>query len=123
MSQPKIAVDLILKNLTASTEQAKTRVRKASEVLLGPLETDLATTPYEVVYEEDRVKLKHYKPEKVTHKLPLLVVYALINRETMLDLQPGRSVVQSFLDKGIEIYMVTGDTPPEWTVTPPSTTT
>ena len=39
MSQPKIAIDLILKNLTASTQQAKTRVRKASEVLLGPLET------------------------------------------------------------------------------------
>jgi polyhydroxyalkanoate synthase len=106
MSQPKIAVDLILKNLTESTEKAKTRVRKASEVLLGPLETDLATTPYEVVYEEDRVQLKHYRPEKVTHKLPLLVVYALINRETMLDLQPGRSVVQTFLDKGIEVYMI-----------------
>jgi len=106
MSQPKIAVDLILKTLTESTEQVKTRAQKASEVLLGPLETDLAVTPYEVVYEEDRVKLKHYMPEKVTHKIPLLVVYALINRETVLDLQPGRSVVRTFLDKGIEVYMV-----------------
>jgi polyhydroxyalkanoate synthase len=35
-----------------------------------------------------------------------MVVYALINRETMLDLQPGRSVVQSFLDDGIDLYMV-----------------
>jgi polyhydroxyalkanoate synthase subunit PhaC len=34
------------------------------------------------------------------------MVYALINRETMLDLQPGRSVVQSFLDMGIEVYMI-----------------
>jgi polyhydroxyalkanoate synthase len=34
------------------------------------------------------------------------VVYALINRETMLDLQPGRSVVQTFLDRGIDLYMV-----------------
>lgn len=106
MNQPKIAVDLILKKLTESTEQVKTRAQKASEVLLGPLETDLAVTPYEVVYEEDRVKLKHYMPEKVTHKIPLLVVYALINRETMLDLQPGRSVVRTFLDKGIEVYMI-----------------
>jgi polyhydroxyalkanoate synthase len=106
MSQPKIAVDLILKKVTESTEQVKTHAQKASEVLLGPLETDLATTPYEVVYEEDRVTLKHYMPEKVTHKLPLLVVYALINRETMLDLQPGRSVVQTFLDQGIEVYMI-----------------
>ncbi len=105
MSQP-IAVDLIIKNLTEGTEKAKQRAQKASEVLLGPLETDIASTPYEVVYQEDRVKLKHYTPEKITHKIPLLVVYALINRETMLDLQPGRSTVQGFLDHGVEVYMI-----------------
>ena len=37
---------------------------------------------------------------------PLLVVYALINRETMLDLQPGRSVVETFLKSGIDLYMI-----------------
>ena len=105
MSQP-IAVDLIIKNLAEGTEKAKERAQKASEVLLGPLETDIAPTPYEVVYQEDRVRLKHYIPEKVTHKIPLLVVYALINRETMLDLQPGRSTVQGFLDHGVEVYMI-----------------
>ncbi|MFP4347875.1 MAG: class III poly(R)-hydroxyalkanoic acid synthase subunit PhaC [Desulfococcaceae bacterium] len=106
MSEPKIAVDLILKKLTESTEQAKSRAQKASEVLLGPLETSLSTTPFEVVYEEDRMRVKYYKPEKVEHKYPLLIVYALINRETMLDLQPGRSVIQTFLDNGIEVYMI-----------------
>ncbi len=106
MSQPAIAVDLILKKMAESTEKVKTRAQKASEVLLSPLKTDLATTPYEVVYEEDRVKLKHYMPAEVKQKYPLLVVYALINRETMLDLQPGRSVVQTFLENGIEVYMV-----------------
>jgi polyhydroxyalkanoate synthase len=39
-------------------------------------------------------------------KTPLLVVYALINRETMLDLQPGRSIVQNFLNDGIDLYMI-----------------
>ena len=66
MSQP-IAVDLILKNLAEGTGKAKERAQKASEVLLGPLETDIAPTPYEVVYQEDRVKLKHYRPENITH--------------------------------------------------------
>lgn len=106
MNQPKIPIDLIIKQLAETTEQAKVRAEKASEVLLGPLDTDLATTPYEVVYTEDRVKLKYYRPEKIKQKLPLLVVYALINRETMLDLQEGRSVVKTFLDNGIEVYMI-----------------
>ncbi len=105
MSQP-IAVDVLIKNLAEGTKSAKKRAEKASEILLGPLETDIAPTPYEVVYQEDRVKLKHYISEKITHKVPLLIVYALINRETMLDLQPGRSAVQVFLDHGVEIYMI-----------------
>lgn len=106
MSQPKIAVDLILKKLSEDAEKVKVHARKASEVLLNPLDSELAQTPYEIVYEEDRVKLKYYRPKKITHKRPLLMVYALINRETMLDLQPGRSVVQNLMDDGVEIYMV-----------------
>ena len=107
MESPKIQVDLILSKLAEHAEQAQDRARKASDVLLGPLETNIATTPYDVVYEEDRVKLKHYHPVRdLELKTPLLVVYALINRETMLDLQPGRSVVESFLNLGVDVYMI-----------------
>jgi polyhydroxyalkanoate synthase len=107
MSQTKIPVDLILHQLAEETEKAQSRAQKASDVLLGELETALAQTPYEVVYQEDRVKLKHYQPRgKRQYNTPLLVTYALINRETMLDLQPGRSVVERFLDAGIDLYMI-----------------
>jgi polyhydroxyalkanoate synthase len=109
MTKTKIPVDLILESLAQDADKAQKRVSKASDVLLGELHSDLATTPYEIVYEEDRVKLKHYfRPETAENKLktPLLVVYALINRETMLDLQPDRSVVQNFLHDGIDLYML-----------------
>jgi polyhydroxyalkanoate synthase len=107
MAQPKISVDLILSKLAEEAAKAGESVQKASDVLLEPLETEIAVTPYDVVYEEDRVKLKHYKPTVETQlKRPLLIVYALINRETMLDLQPGRSVVQNFLQEGIDVYMI-----------------
>jgi polyhydroxyalkanoate synthase subunit PhaC len=106
MSQTKIPVDLILNRLAENTEEVKEKVQKASEVLLGPLETVISQTPHEIVYQEDRVKVKYYKPLKIKHKIPLLVVYALINRETMLDLQPGRSVIQNLLESGLEVYMI-----------------
>jgi len=107
MEKPKIPVDLILTKLTEDAEKARTRVQKASDVLLQELDTEIAQTPYDIVYEEDRVKLKHYQPTQATTlKRPLLVVYALINRETMLDLQPGRSVVNIFQDHGVDLYMV-----------------
>ena len=107
MEQPKIFLDQVLANLAAEAEKTQETVSKASEVLLGPLSSELASTPYDVVYEEDRVKLKHYHASKTGYfKTPLLVTYALINRETMLDLQSDRSVVKTFLDNGIDLYMI-----------------
>jgi len=103
----KVPVDLIMSKLTKDADKAHERIRKAQDVLLGPLDTNIATSPYEVVYEDDRVKLKHYVASgDAKVKTPLLIVYALINRETMLDLQDGRSVVQNFLKEGVDLYMI-----------------
>lgn len=90
-------------------EKMQDRLHKAKDVLLGSLDTEIATTPCEILYEEDRVRLKHYKPLSSTGptlKTPLLVVYALVNRETLLDLQPGRSAVQNLVKEGIDVYMI-----------------
>jgi len=107
MTQPKIPLDLILANLAEDAEKTQARATRASEVMLGPLSSDVAVTPYDVIYEEDRIKLKHYRLEGDPQlKTPLLVIYALINRETMLDLQPDRSVVKTFMKEGIDLYMM-----------------
>ncbi len=78
----------------------------SSNIFTTPLETNIAVTPHKIVHEVDRVKLQYYKPRKINFKIPLLITYALINRETMLDLQPERSVIATLLDQGIEIYMI-----------------
>ena len=64
-------------------------------------------TPSEVVYEEDRLKVKHYlsdSPPK--YKTPLVFVYALVNRPYILDLKRGRSVVANFVERGFDTYLV-----------------
>jgi len=106
MEKRAFPVDLILARLAEDAGKAQQRIGQAADILTGPLDTAIGATPFEVVYAEDRVRLKHYQPKQVTNPVPLVIVYALINRETMLDLQPGRSVVQSLLAAGIEIYMV-----------------
>ena len=106
MHSSNIDVELILKKITEETGKAGVQAKKAYNIMLEDLNTEVSTTPYEVVYQEDRVKLKHYTPETIKSKIPLLIVYALINRETMLDLQPDRSVIRSFLARGQEVYMV-----------------
>lgn len=102
-----MAGNLIFAGLAGDTAKLYNYLREARNVLLSPMNTDIATTPYEVVYEEDRVKLKYYKPDtefRLTH--PFLIVYAQVNRETMLDLQPRRSVVETFLNAGLDFYMI-----------------
>lgn len=92
--------------------QRQQKLLQGAQNFLGSMDTGIASTPYEVVYTEDRVRLKHYRPvTKARVKTPLLVTYALINRETMLDLQPDRSVVRTFLEKGMDVYLIDWGTP------------
>ncbi len=85
---------------------------KVPGILGRDLSADISETPFEIVYAEDRMRLKHYIPPKGQKiAIPLLVVYALINRETMLDLQPDRSVIQGLLQGGADVYMIDWGTP------------
>ena len=103
----KIPVNLILARLTEEAGQAARRLEKARDMLMGPLDTGIGATPFEVVYQEDHVRLKYYRPPgKSRLKTPLVVVYALIHRDTLLDLQPDRSVVQNLLKEGMEVYVI-----------------
>jgi polyhydroxyalkanoate synthase subunit PhaC len=64
-----------------------------------------AATPYQVVYEGGMLRLRHYRAVERRHHTPLLIVYALIKRPFILDLQPGKSVVESLVQQGFEVYL------------------
>jgi polyhydroxyalkanoate synthase len=68
---------------------------------------EVGQTPSEVVYEENKLRLLHYESRTDDqHEVPMLVVYALINRPYILDLQPDRSVVRTLLDQGLDVYLI-----------------
>jgi polyhydroxyalkanoate synthase subunit PhaC len=71
----------------------------------SPLTDPAPTTPFQVVYEGGMLRLRHYQPLERRHKTPLLIVYALIKRPFILDLQPGKSVIESLLRQGFEVYL------------------
>ncbi len=59
------------------------------------------------VYQEDKLVLYHFEPRvKKRNPVPLLIVYALVNRPYMADLQDGRSMVQGLLDAGLDVYLI-----------------
>ena len=65
-----------------------------------------SVTPYQIIYEGGKVRLRHYRAVGKPLATPLLMVYALIKRPFILDLQPGRSVVEGLTQQGVEVYLI-----------------
>jgi polyhydroxyalkanoate synthase len=85
---------------------------KYTQLMHQPPDIEVGATHHEVVYEKDRMKLLHYTNEaKVTKEPPVLMVYAVINKPYVLDLQPDRSVIRAFLKKGFDVYLIDWGTP------------
>jgi polyhydroxyalkanoate synthase len=103
------------------TVEAMTRTTESADALPERLDTmaevDVGQTPADVVYEENKLELLHYDPEAAgiepeeTHDVPILIVYALINRPYILDLQPNRSVVRRLLEGGHDVYLIDWNEP------------
>jgi poly(R)-hydroxyalkanoic acid synthase, class III, PhaC subunit len=73
---------------------------------------EVGTTPAEEVYTENKLELLHYDSRTdEQNNVPILVVYALINRPYILDLQPDRSVIRRLLDAGHDVYLIDWNEP------------
>lgn len=64
-------------------------------------------THAETVYTENNVRLLQYESATDSrHDTPILLVYAVINRSYIMDLQPDRIVVRQFLERGFDVYLL-----------------
>ncbi|WP_435361913.1 alpha/beta fold hydrolase [Haloarchaeobius sp. DFWS5] len=87
-----------LRTWSASTKQRNTSRSRA---------TTAEVTNSEVVYAENKLRLRRYEPRtEQQHATPILLVYAVINRPTVFDFEPDRSVVRQFLDHGFDVYVL-----------------
>ncbi len=74
---------------------------------IGRHEIRVGVSPKEKVYREDGVVLYRYTPMVETpHPIPILIVYALVNRPYMVDLQEDRSMVRNLLQLGMDVYLI-----------------
>jgi polyhydroxyalkanoate synthase len=95
------------KNIIKELGELSEKTIKGLQTISTIEKIDVGTAPKELVFEEDKLQLYHYVQEgKVTCKVPVLIVYALVNRQYMLDLQPDRSLIRKLLQKGLDIYII-----------------
>jgi polyhydroxyalkanoate synthase len=87
-------------------DASKGRISQTDETAFA-LGRNIATTPGEVVYENDLIQLIQYRPrtEEVA-KRPLVMIPPCINKYYILDLQPENSFVGYAVDSGHTVFMV-----------------
>ncbi|TWI12608.1 class III poly(R)-hydroxyalkanoic acid synthase subunit PhaC [Aerolutibacter ruishenii] len=70
-------------------------------------DVDYGATRREEVWRDGKVVLYRFIGERApTAKVPLLMVYALVNRPYMVDLQVGKSIVRGLLERGEDVYIL-----------------
>ena len=90
---------------------AQEKLVKGIRLLMDMKPEDAASdqTEKEEVLRIGKMRLYHYKPLVSARKLsrvPTLITYALVNRQYMMDIQPDRSVIKSFLEGGMDVYVI-----------------
>lgn len=69
----------------------------------------IAQTPREVVWTLNKAKLYRYTPVvpvEQRHPVPLLLVFALMNRPSIMDLRPGHSFVEFMVGQGYDVFLL-----------------
>ena len=62
----------------------------------------------EAVWHSGKLTLYRYRPiaRPAAGGVPLLIVYALVNRPYMMDLQEDRSLIRGLLAEGLDVYLI-----------------
>jgi len=64
-------------------------------------------TEKEEVWRSGKLRLYRYRAVSGTPgAVPLLIVYALVNRPYMMDLEPDRSLIRGLLSRGLDVYLI-----------------
>ncbi len=76
--------------------------------VMNKAEPDVGLTPKRVIWHKNKTMLYHFSIPgyKVTKKTPVLMVYAMINKPYILDVEPGNSFVEALVKQGYDVYMI-----------------
>ena len=69
----------------------------------------IGQTPKELIWTLNKAKLYRYVPVVPAENrfpVPLILIFALMNRPTILDLRPGHSFVEYMVGKGYDLYLL-----------------
>jgi len=87
--------------------EAANRLKTLTKVMTS--KAAIAQTPKQLVWALNKAKLYRYTPVVPVQRrypMPLLLVFALMNRPYILDLRPGHSFVEYMVNQGYDVYLL-----------------
>jgi polyhydroxyalkanoate synthase len=76
-------------------------------------DAEIAVTPKESIWTWRKLTLWRYRSDRREHPVPVILVFALINRPHIFDLRPGHSFVEYLLDEGFDVFLLDWGEPDE----------
>ncbi|RAU22734.1 class II poly(R)-hydroxyalkanoic acid synthase [Paramagnetospirillum kuznetsovii] len=72
----------------------------------------LAATPGAVVFRNEILELIQYAPTTAeVHAVPIMMVPPVVNKFYMMDMAPGRSLIEFMVGRGVQVYMISWRNP------------
>lgn len=81
-------------------------VLEFSNVVLTTDDAVIGATPRDVVWTHRGTTLYRYRCAERRYPVPLLLVFALINRPQVFDLRPGGSLIEYLVEEGFDVFLV-----------------
>lgn len=69
-----------------------------------PPESDL--TPRQAIWKKNKATLWYFPSKQKKYKIPLFLIYSMVNLPFILDLAPGSSTIESFVNEGFDVYLI-----------------
>ena len=84
-----------------------------ANIVLTTGDAEVGASPRDVIWTHREVTLYRYRSDRRAHRIPILLVFALINRPEVFDLRPGASLVEFLIDEGFDVFLVDWGYPDE----------
>jgi len=84
-----------------------------ANTLLTTPDATIGATPRDAVWTHRETTLYRYRSTKRQYPVPILLVFALINRPDVFDLRPGHSFVEHLLADGFDVFLLDWGEPDE----------
>ncbi|QGW64749.1 class III poly(R)-hydroxyalkanoic acid synthase subunit PhaC [Lysobacter soli] len=99
-------------SLAQESLRFQAKLRAGLDTLHQVHDIDYGATAREEVWRDGKVVLYRFRGNTLpngrapTARVPLLIVYALVNRPYMVDLQDDKSIVRGLLERGEDVYVL-----------------